>query len=190
MDEQRDEAVERVERDAHEEGPGMPADGEVAEQHEAADQERVEEDRGRQAAARPSGQRVDDLAHAEPDDESPVQPGQCHDRVDERQAGDPVEPERASPALRLDLLTLRARGPGRRARGGGGRRCGLCSGSARDEPNGGGGCAHARRRWRPAGSGSLERAGSVCPRAYGGFKWLHVRTSVTAGDNPVQSGVL
>src|SRR5438105_2810552 len=29
MDEQRDEAVERVERDAHEEGPGMPADAPV-----------------------------------------------------------------------------------------------------------------------------------------------------------------
>src|SRR5438132_399739 len=42
MDEQRDEAVERVERDAHEEGPGMAADGEEAEQHEAADQEGVD----------------------------------------------------------------------------------------------------------------------------------------------------
>src|SRR5882724_1806501 len=75
MDEKGDETVEPVETDAHEEGPGMYADREGAEQYEAGDQERVEEERGRPAAARPSGQRVDDLAHTEPDDESPVLPG-------------------------------------------------------------------------------------------------------------------
>src|SRR6266849_4983847 len=78
MGEKGDETVEPVETDAHEEGPGMSADREGAEEHEAA-----EEERGRPAAARPSGQRVDDLAHAEPDDESPVLPGECQDRVDE-----------------------------------------------------------------------------------------------------------
>src|SRR6266849_9775029 len=190
MNEEREETVEPVETDAHEEGPGMSADREGAEQDEAAYQERVEEERGRPAAARPSSQRVDDLAHAEPDDESPVLPGECQDRVDERQSGDPVEPERASPALCLELLTLGARGRGRCGRRGGGRRCGRRRRNAREEPNGGGGRAHARRSWRPAGSGPLERARSVCPGAYGGFKWLHVRTSVTAGDNPVQSGGL
>jgi hypothetical protein len=120
MGENGDETVEPVETDAHQEGPGMSADREGAEQHEAAHQERVEEERGRPAAARSSGQRVDDLAHAKPDDESPVLSGEGQSRVDERQSGDPVEPERASPALRLQLLMLGARGCGRRGRRGGG----------------------------------------------------------------------
>src|SRR5712692_13572 len=193
MGEKGDETVEPIETDAQQEGPGMSANRASAEQHDAAYQGRVEEERGRPAAARPSGQRVDDLGHAKPDDESPVLPGEGQGRVDERQRSDPVEPERASPALRLELLLLGARGRGRHGRGGGGWRCGRRRRNAGDESNGGRGRAHARgpRRYRrPAGSGPLERAGSVCPGAYGGFKGLHVRTSVTAGDNPVQSGGL
>src|SRR5712692_11299930 len=53
--EKGDETVEPIETDAQQEGPGMSANRASAEQHDAAYQGRVEEERGRPAAARPSG---------------------------------------------------------------------------------------------------------------------------------------
>src|SRR5216683_5607521 len=101
---QKNEPVEPIHGDADGERPEVFLEGEIAKDGKAADQNQVQEDSRRPAAASSNSQASGDLSGAEPDDEAPVLAGERDHGVREGDACHPVEPAGAKPASTLELL--------------------------------------------------------------------------------------